>query len=61
LHELKWMAEFAAELAQSLDGDDDGYFRIRLDEGNRLAFAVNDILRRVGEAIEALTGKAVQS
>jgi hypothetical protein len=54
LQDLKYMAEFAAELVQCLDGNgaDEGYFRIRQDEGNRLAFCCNDALRRVEELIE---------
>jgi hypothetical protein len=48
LQELKYMAEFAAELAQGLNGDgaEEGYFRIQHDEGSRLAFCCFELLRR---------------
>jgi hypothetical protein len=60
LHALKFMGEFALELAQQLhraEGDD--YYRLQEEEGERLSFVIGDILRRVEEAIEALAGKAV--
>jgi hypothetical protein len=60
LHELKWMGDFALELVQQLPrGEGDDYFRLPLAEGERLAFTVGDMLRRVEEAIEAIAGKAV--
>jgi hypothetical protein len=64
LHELKYMAEFVAELAQGLNGVEEGNFRIRYDEGNRLAFCCFEMLRRIKDAIETVNacgGKAVQS
>jgi hypothetical protein len=54
---LKFMAEFAAGLVMEMDanGAQDGYFRIRRDEGERLAFCCVDMLRRVEELINSLS------
>jgi hypothetical protein len=62
LHELKWMGEFALELAQQIHrAESDDYYRLQEEEGERLSFVIGDILRRVEEALEALAGKAVRS
>jgi hypothetical protein len=58
LHELKHMAEFASALScDDLDGNGakEGYFHIRQDEGNRLGFCCNDMLRRVNELISTFS------
>jgi hypothetical protein len=60
LQDLKYMAEFAAELSSSLDSNEarPGFFEIDLSQGNRLAFCVNDVLRRVDELIESVSASA---
>jgi hypothetical protein len=60
LYDIKYMAETAAELSDnfSSDGAQPGFFQIGLDEGNRLGFCCNDILRRVGELLESLSANA---
>jgi hypothetical protein len=57
LQDIKYMAEFAAELIVNLDGINalPGQFSISTEEGNRLAFACNDTLRRVEELIASLS------
>jgi hypothetical protein len=57
LQDIKYMAEFAAELVVNLDGNNapPGFFSISIDEGNRLGFACNETLRRVEELIESLS------
>jgi hypothetical protein len=55
---LKFMAEFAAGLVDDgldANGAKEGYFHIRRDEGERLAFCCVDILRRVEEMINSLS------
>jgi hypothetical protein len=56
LQDIKYMAEFAAELIDSLDGAGakEGYFHIPQDQGNRLAFCCNDLLLRIGELSDRL-------
>ena len=50
LTEIGYMAEIGGELVQGLYGEDgEDYFRIPRAEGNRLAFAVFDILDRLDE------------
>ena len=53
LQDIKYMAEFAAQLCSSLDSNDarSGFFEIDLSKGNQLAFCCNDVLRRVEELI----------
>jgi hypothetical protein len=57
LQDIKYMAEIAAELIVNLDGINapPGQFSISTSEGNRLAFACNDLLRRVEELIASLS------
>jgi hypothetical protein len=63
LQDLKYMAEFAAELTSGLDSHDarPGFFEIGHSQGNRLAFCCNDVLRRVEELIESVTASAKAS
>jgi hypothetical protein len=57
LQDLKYMAEFAAQLSSGLDSNEarPGFFEIELSQGNRLAFCCNDILRRVEELIRSVS------
>jgi coenzyme F420-reducing hydrogenase delta subunit len=57
LQDIKYMAEVAAELSDNLDSNNSraGFFEISTSEGNRLAFACNDILRRVEELIASIS------
>ena len=57
LQDICYMAQIAAELTDQLDANDarPGFFEISRQEGNRLAFACNDILRRIEELLAALT------
>jgi hypothetical protein len=59
LHDIKYMADFAAELAGNLDatGAQPGNFQISMSEGNRLAFCCNDILRRIEELLGSFKAK----
>ena len=58
LQDIKYMAEFAGELVNTLDGNGarEGYFHITRDEGNRLAFSCYDMLRRVEDLLAFLQG-----
>jgi len=60
LQDIKYMAEVAAELVDNLDSNDarSGFFEISIQEGNRLAFACNDTLRRVEELIASVSAIA---
>jgi hypothetical protein len=60
LQDIKYMAEVAAELADKLSGEGAqvGFFQIQVDQGNRLGFCCNDVLRRIGELLESVTDKA---
>jgi hypothetical protein len=51
LREIKWMSEFAVDLAGLLDSSEAraDHFEIGMAEGNRLGFCCNEILRRVEE------------
>jgi hypothetical protein len=57
LQDIMYMAEIAAELSSKLDANDarPGFFELSRQEGNRLAFACNDTLRRIEELQAALT------
>ena len=57
LQEIMYMAEIAAELSDELDSNESRprFFEISHEKGNRLAFACNDILRRIEELQAALT------
>lgn len=56
LQDIKYMAEFAAELSGEMDGNGakEGYFHIPRDQGNRLCFCCNDMLRRINELQDRL-------
>jgi hypothetical protein len=56
LQEIKYMAAVAADLVDNLDsnGARSGFFEISKEEGNRLAFACNDTLRRVEKLIASV-------
>ena len=58
LQDIKYMAEFAGELVNTLDGNGakEGYFHITRDEDNRLAFSCYDMLRRVEDLLAFLQG-----
>jgi hypothetical protein len=60
LQDIKYMAEIAAELADKLakEGAQVGFLQIQVDQGNRLGFCCNDILRRIDELLESVTDKA---
>ena len=60
LQEIKYMAEVAADLVDNLDSNAarSGVFEISEEEGNRLAFACNDTLRRVEELIASISAVA---
>jgi uncharacterized membrane protein affecting hemolysin expression len=54
LHNAKYMAEFAYDLVEALDGHGapEGYFKISMDKGNRLAFCCYNLSKRLEELIE---------
>jgi hypothetical protein len=60
LQNIKYMAEVAADLVDNLDSNDarSGFFEISKKEGNRLAFACNDTLRRVEKLIASVVAIA---
>ncbi len=65
LHELECMAEFAAGLAEDLDGGEakPGFFQIEISKGDRLAFCCYDMLRRINlvrDSVFASGGKREQ-
>jgi hypothetical protein len=57
LQDIKYMVEVAVELTDKLSrvGAQPGYFQIQIDQGDRLGFCCNDILRRVGELLKSLS------
>ncbi len=60
LQDICYMAEIAAELTSQLRSDDarPGFFEISSQDGNRLAFACNDMLRRIEELQASMTAAA---
>jgi hypothetical protein len=56
LQDIKYMVEIAAEMTSNLDaeGAQPGYFQISMDEGNRLGFCCDDILRRIKELLASI-------
>jgi hypothetical protein len=60
LQDIKYMAEVAAELVDKLarEGAQVGFFQIQVDQGNRLGFCCNDILRRIDELLASVTDRA---
>jgi hypothetical protein len=60
LQEIKYMAAVAADLVDNLDSNAarSGFFEISEEEGNRLAFACNDTLRRVEKLIASVSAIA---
>jgi hypothetical protein len=52
--DARLMAEIAAELASDLTADETReHFQIQYEAGNRLCFAVNDVLARIDRLFDA--------
>jgi hypothetical protein len=60
LHNIKHMADIAAEAADALDGDGatEGHFQISEATGNRLAFCCYDVVNRIEELIGLISKSA---